>query len=218
VSRPALGPTQPPVQWVPGVLFPGVKRGRVVTLTTHPIYCQGREWVGAIPPLPPSAFIACSGTALPFFNFYMLLYKFRRICVKFGTNLPMWLVERYLETVTKVKLPVVLNWVTPCRRVGEWRDSSTVLLSTRWRWLASRASRFIPEDRKYSTPVVAVGLEAEWTRQPVSALYGRGTFCLAGNQTPGRPVRVWSLFWLHLKVEVTLGYANKSWDGTSMVE
>jgi hypothetical protein len=35
VSRPALGPTQPPVQWVPGVLSPGVKRGRGVTLTTH---------------------------------------------------------------------------------------------------------------------------------------------------------------------------------------
>jgi hypothetical protein len=30
------GPTQPPVQWVPGVLSPGVKRGRGVTLTTHP--------------------------------------------------------------------------------------------------------------------------------------------------------------------------------------
>jgi hypothetical protein len=25
-----------PVQWVPGVLSPGVKRGRGVTLTTHP--------------------------------------------------------------------------------------------------------------------------------------------------------------------------------------
>jgi hypothetical protein len=25
VSRPALGPTQPPVQWIPGVLSPGVK-------------------------------------------------------------------------------------------------------------------------------------------------------------------------------------------------
>jgi hypothetical protein len=30
------GPTQPPAQWVPGVLSPGVKRGRGVTLTAHP--------------------------------------------------------------------------------------------------------------------------------------------------------------------------------------
>jgi hypothetical protein len=36
VSRPALGSTQPPAQWVPGVLSPGVKRGRGVMLTTHP--------------------------------------------------------------------------------------------------------------------------------------------------------------------------------------
>jgi methylaspartate ammonia-lyase len=28
VSRPALGLTQPPVQWVPGVLSPELKRGR----------------------------------------------------------------------------------------------------------------------------------------------------------------------------------------------
>jgi hypothetical protein len=32
VSRPALGQTQPPVRWVPGV-----KRGRGLTLITHPI-------------------------------------------------------------------------------------------------------------------------------------------------------------------------------------
>jgi hypothetical protein len=37
VSRPALGPTQLPVQWVLGVLSQGLKRGRSVTLTTHPI-------------------------------------------------------------------------------------------------------------------------------------------------------------------------------------
>jgi hypothetical protein len=36
-SRPALGPTQPPVQSVPGALSPGVKRGPGVMLTTHPL-------------------------------------------------------------------------------------------------------------------------------------------------------------------------------------
>jgi len=36
VSRPVLVPTQPPVQWVPRLLSPGLKRGRDVTLTTHP--------------------------------------------------------------------------------------------------------------------------------------------------------------------------------------
>jgi hypothetical protein len=36
-SRPALGPTQPPILWVPGALSPGVKRGRGVMLTTHPL-------------------------------------------------------------------------------------------------------------------------------------------------------------------------------------
>jgi hypothetical protein len=35
VSRPALRPTQPPVQWVPGVLSLREKCGRGVKLTTH---------------------------------------------------------------------------------------------------------------------------------------------------------------------------------------
>ena len=44
LSSPVLGPTQPPVQPVPGV-FPGVKSGRGVTLTPHPFYCCGQERV-----------------------------------------------------------------------------------------------------------------------------------------------------------------------------
>jgi hypothetical protein len=65
VSRPAPGPTQPPVQWVPGVLSPGVKSGRGVTLTTHPHLVprprMGRSYTSS----PSSAFMACSGIASP---------------------------------------------------------------------------------------------------------------------------------------------------------
>jgi hypothetical protein len=35
--RPALGPTQPPIQWVPGAVYPGIKHGRGMMLTTHPL-------------------------------------------------------------------------------------------------------------------------------------------------------------------------------------
>jgi len=43
LSRPSLGSTQPPVQWVPG-LTPGVKSGRGMTLTPpHPFWCRGQE-------------------------------------------------------------------------------------------------------------------------------------------------------------------------------
>ena len=44
VSRLATGPTQPPVQWVPG-FSRGLKSGRGVTLTLHLLYCLGHERV-----------------------------------------------------------------------------------------------------------------------------------------------------------------------------
>jgi len=51
LSRPSLGPTQPPVQWVPG-LSPGVKSDRGVTLTPHPLLVPWSRKSTATPALP----------------------------------------------------------------------------------------------------------------------------------------------------------------------
>jgi hypothetical protein len=55
-SRPAVGPTQPPVQWVSGAIYPGVKRGRGVILITHPLLVprlrKGRSCTSCHPNAP----------------------------------------------------------------------------------------------------------------------------------------------------------------------
>jgi hypothetical protein len=51
LSRPALGPTQPPVQWVP-CLSRGVKSSRAVKLTPHTLLMPWSRKSRAIPLLP----------------------------------------------------------------------------------------------------------------------------------------------------------------------
>jgi hypothetical protein len=53
-----------PVQRVPGILSPGLNRGRGVTLTTHPHLVPRSKISRSYTASPPSDFVACSGTAL----------------------------------------------------------------------------------------------------------------------------------------------------------
>jgi len=56
-NRLSLGLTQPPIQWVPRVLSPGLKRGQGLTLTTQP-HIVPRFWMSksytSSPPQAPS--------------------------------------------------------------------------------------------------------------------------------------------------------------------
>ena len=51
LSRPALGPTQPPVKWVLGLSWGRVKCGQGVLLTAHPLLVL-RSWKSRAIPLP----------------------------------------------------------------------------------------------------------------------------------------------------------------------
>ena len=66
-SRPTLGPTQPPVQWVPG-LSRGVKRpGRVVDPQPH-LQCRGLKKGRAIPLPTLMVLVAYKGRNFIFFT------------------------------------------------------------------------------------------------------------------------------------------------------
>ena len=65
LSRPVLGPIQPPLQWVPG-LSPGVKSSRGVTLTPHSLLVPWSRKSRALPLLPLWAERSVQGCTLPF--------------------------------------------------------------------------------------------------------------------------------------------------------
>jgi hypothetical protein len=96
-SRPALSPTQPPIQWVAGALSLGVKRP--VGEADHP----PKLMRGAIPPLPQYAFMAwCSVKAQH--NF---------ICTFFFY--PAWKIEEYKHlNLADMQLFLTIDSNGPC--------------------------------------------------------------------------------------------------------
>jgi hypothetical protein len=70
VSRLALGPTKPPVQWVLGFLSLGLKYGQGVTMTTYPYLVPRSRMSRSYTSPPPSAFMACTMTDQSFHTLY----------------------------------------------------------------------------------------------------------------------------------------------------
>jgi hypothetical protein len=74
-SRPALGPTQSPIQWVPGVLSPAVKLGRGVTLTTHPHLVPRLRMSRSYTSSPP---MCLRGVWRDIFTFFLSCYRYNK--------------------------------------------------------------------------------------------------------------------------------------------
>jgi hypothetical protein len=89
LSKTALGPTQPPIQWVPGALFLGDKRPRREADHSPPSSVEVKEWVELYVRYPntPSwrgAYLS-TGTTLPWlFTFYTLLVDWFAVNKEFG--------------------------------------------------------------------------------------------------------------------------------------
>jgi hypothetical protein len=57
LSRPALGPTPPPIQWIPGALSPGLKRSGREADHPSPTSAEVKKiWIYTF--IPPYAFMA----------------------------------------------------------------------------------------------------------------------------------------------------------------
>jgi hypothetical protein len=89
VSRPALRPTQPPVQWVPGVLSLGVKRCRGLMVTTHPHLVLRSRVSRSYTSSPPKRLRGVLWDCFSFNRPYMDAYT-RYECVLFTHHFTCW--------------------------------------------------------------------------------------------------------------------------------
>jgi hypothetical protein len=123
VSRPALGPTQPPIQWAPGIISPGVNCGRGLTLTLLvPRLRTSRRDLSS----PPSACIVVAG------HLYFSLHKavWSLCCYKCTSTQVRAQKYEYcdsrLNTLCNCRNTVRINMESSCNKL---RDSSTAKLN-----------------------------------------------------------------------------------------
>jgi hypothetical protein len=76
LSRPALGPTQPPVQWVPGLSLSQSTAGACCWPLT-PFQCRGHGRVELYLYPPSGPHRACNGVTLP----YIYIYIYMCVCI-----------------------------------------------------------------------------------------------------------------------------------------
>jgi hypothetical protein len=116
-SGPALGPTQPPVQWVPGPISPGVKRGRGVMQTTHPLLVprlrKSRSYTSCHPNAP---LWSVTGPLYPFF-YSLDLYV--------GTIQAS--VSKAREKYDRIQLGRAVIWWSSNRLPTGWKSTSLTL-------------------------------------------------------------------------------------------
>jgi len=79
-SRPALEPTQPPLQWLPGLSRWVKWRGRGVDHSS-PSSVEVKETVELLPLLPLWAFVACYREKVTFYFIYIYIYIYIYMCV-----------------------------------------------------------------------------------------------------------------------------------------
>jgi hypothetical protein len=115
--------------------FPGTKRGQGVALTIYPHPVPRSRMSGATPPHPPSATMACSGTAKK-----MKRYVTRMTTFNLNVFRSSW--ERSCGQTKSQKLHTFFNCMIPCKHAYQFKSKKlSVQLNVRHAQLLSLQER-----------------------------------------------------------------------------